>query len=90
MKKKNFKNVKDFLKTCSEDEQEYIYGLFNNAPAEDLIELLFEHLPAKNTIKEIKGYRAEIKEEMEWNDKGGMCQYHKRKCDCDFVGCKGC
>jgi len=89
MKKKNFKNVKDFLKTCSEDEREYIYGLFNNAPAEDLIELLFEHLPAKNTIKEIKGYRAEMKEEMEWDDAEAK-KSNTRKCDCDFVGCKGC
>jgi hypothetical protein len=64
MKRKNFKNVKDFLKTCSEDEQEYIYGLFNNAPAEDLIELLFEHLPADDTIQEIQEYR----EEMEWDN----------------------
>jgi len=77
MKRKNFKNTKDFLKSCSEDEQEYIYDLYNNAPVADLIDLLFEYLPAHNAMKEIKGYREEMKEEMEWNDKGGMCQYHK-------------
>lgn len=60
MKKKNFKNAKDFLKTCSEDEQEYIYDSYNNAPVADLIDLLFEYLPAHNFIKEIKGYREEM------------------------------
>ena len=89
MKKMNFKNVKDFLKSCSEDEQEYIYGLFNNASVAVLIELLFEHLPAKNTIKEIKGYREEMKAEMEWDDAEPK-KSNTRKCDCDFVGCKGC
>ena len=78
MKKKNFKNTKDFLKTCSEDEQEYIYDLYNNASVSDLIDLLFEYLPAHNAMKEIKGYRQEMKE------------VEVRSCDCDFVGCKGC
>jgi hypothetical protein len=64
MKMKKFKNIKEFLKTCSEDEQEYIYDLYNNASVADLIDLLFEHLPAENTIKEIEEYR----EEMEWDD----------------------
>jgi lipoate-protein ligase A len=62
--KKKFKNIKEFLETCSEDEREYIYDLYNNASVEDLIDLLFEHLPADNTIKEIEEYR----EEMEWDD----------------------
>ena len=61
---KKFKNIKDFLETCSEDEREYIYDLYNNASVSDLIDLLFEHLPADNTIKEIEEYR----EEMEWDD----------------------
>jgi hypothetical protein len=62
--KKKFKNIKEFLETCSEDEREYIYDLYNNASVADLIDLLFEHLPADNTIKEIEEYR----EEMEWDD----------------------
>ncbi|NBW22862.1 MAG: hypothetical protein EBR82_84450 [Caulobacteraceae bacterium] len=62
--KKKFKNIKEFLETCSEDEKEYIYDLYNNASVSDLIDLLFEHLPADNTIKEIEEYR----EEMEWDD----------------------
>jgi hypothetical protein len=61
---KKFKNLKEFLETCSEDEQEYIYDLYNNASVADLIDLLFEHLPADNTIKEIEEYR----EELEWDD----------------------
>jgi hypothetical protein len=43
--KKKFKNIKDFLETCSEDEREYIYDLYNNAD---------------DTIKEIEEYREEI------------------------------
>jgi hypothetical protein len=62
--KKKFKNIKEFLKTCSHDEQEYIYDLYNNASVSDLIDLLFEHLPADDTIQEIEEYR----EEMEWDD----------------------
>jgi len=85
MKMKKFKNTKDFLKTCSEDEQEYIYDLYNNASVADLIDLLFEHLPADDTIKEIEEYR----EEMEWDDNEAK-RSNERKCDCDFVGCQGC
>jgi len=57
---KKFKNTKDFLKTCSEDEQEYIYDLYNNASVADLIDLLFEHLPADDTIEEVEEYRKEM------------------------------
>ena len=64
IKTKKFKNLKEFLETCSEDEREYIYDLYNNASVSDLIDLLFEHLPADNTIKEIEEYR----EELEWDD----------------------
>lgn len=64
IKTKKFKNLKEFLETCSEDEQEYIYDLYNNASVADLIDLLFEHLPADDTIKEIEEYR----EELEWDD----------------------
>jgi lipoate-protein ligase A len=84
-KKKKFKNIKDFLETCSEDEREYIYDLYNNASVADLIDLLFEHLPADDTIKEIEEYR----EEMEWDDNEAK-KSNERKCDCDFVGCQGC
>ena len=85
IKTKKFKNLKEFLETCSEDEQEYIYDLYNNASVADLIDLLFEHLPADDTIQEIEEYR----EEMEWDDAEAK-KSNTRKCDCDFVGCKGC
>ena len=85
IKTKKFKNLKEFLETCSEDEQEYIYDLYNNASVADLIDLLFEHLPADETIKEIQEYR----EEMEWDDNEAK-KSNERKCDCDFVGCQGC
>jgi len=64
IKTKKFKNIKEFLETCSEDEREYVYDLYNNASVADLIDLLFEHLPADETIKEIEEYR----EELEWDD----------------------
>ena len=84
---KKFKNIKDFLETCSEDEKEYIYDLYNNASVSDLIDLLFEHLPADDTIKEIEEYR----EELEWDDnEAKKSNKLNRKCDCDFVGCQGC
>ena len=85
IKTKKFKNLKEFLDTCSEDEREYIYDLYNNASVADLIDLLFEHLPADDTIKEIEEYR----EEMEWDDNEAK-KSNERKCDCDFVGCQGC
>ena len=85
IKTKKFKNLKEFLETCSEDEREYIYDLYNNASVADLIDLLFEHLPADDTIKEIEEYR----EEMEWDDNEAK-KSNERKCDCDFVGCQGC
>ena len=85
IKTKKFKNLKEFLETCSEDEQEYIYDLYNNASVSDLIDLLFEHLPADDTIKEIEEYR----EELEWDDNEAK-KSNERKCDCDFVGCQGC
>jgi hypothetical protein len=84
-KMKKFKNIKEFLETCSEDEKEYVYDLYNNASVADLIDLLFEHLPADDTIKEIEEYR----EEMEWDDNEAK-RSNERKCDCDFVGCQGC
>jgi lipoate-protein ligase A len=87
IKTKKFKTIKDYLETCSEDEREYIYDLYNNASVADLIDLLFEHLPADETIKEIEEYR----EELEWDDnEAKKSNKAKRKCDCDFVGCQGC
>lgn len=59
MNKQTYKNIKDYLETCSEDEKEYIYDLYYNASVEDLVDLLFEHLPADNTIVEIEDYRRE-------------------------------
>ena len=64
IKTKKFKNLKEFLETCSKDEREYIYDLFYDASVEDLIGLLFEHLPADEAIKEVEEYR----EELEWDD----------------------
>lgn len=63
MNKKTYKNIKDYLETCSEDEKEYIYDLYYNASVEDLVDLLFEHLPADNTIEEVEEYRKEMQDD---------------------------
>jgi hypothetical protein len=60
---KKYKNVKEFLETCSEDEQEYIYDLYYSASVDELIDLLFEYMPADDTIQEIKDYRREVAED---------------------------
>ena len=62
MSKKTYKNIKDYLETCSEDEKEYIYDLYYSASVDELVDLLFEHLPADDTIKEIEDYRREVAE----------------------------
>lgn len=57
-----FKNLKEYVETLSEDEKEYVYDLYYNASVEDLVDMLFEHLPADDTIVEIEDYRREIAE----------------------------
>ena len=56
------------METLSEDEQEYIYDLYYSASVDELVDLLFEHLPADDTIKEIEDYRRELAEEAEAED----------------------
>jgi hypothetical protein len=62
---RQFKNIKEFLETCSEDEQEYIYDLYYSASVDELVDMLFEYMPADDTIQEIKDYRREVAEEAE-------------------------
>lgn len=65
---KKYKNVKEFLETCSEDEQNYIYDLYFDCSVDELIDMLFEYMPADDTIKEIEDYRREMAEEAEAKD----------------------
>ena len=64
-KSKKYNNIKEFLETCSEDEQNYIYDFYNDLAVDELIDLLFEHMPAEDTIAEIEDYRREVAEEAE-------------------------
>ena len=64
---KKFKNLKEYMETLNEDEQEYIYDLYYNSSVSDLIDLLFQYMPADETIKEIEDYRRELAEEAENN-----------------------
>ena len=86
-KMKKFKTIKDYLETCSEDEKEFIYDIYFDMSVDDLVEIIFGNLPPDDVIQEIEEYR----EELEWDDNEvEKSNKAKRKCDCDFVGCRGC
>ena len=55
------------MQTLNEDEQEYIYSLYYHSSVSDLVDLLFEYMPADDTIIEIEDYRRELAEEAESN-----------------------
>jgi len=63
MSKKNFKTIKDFLETCSEDEQNYIYDIYFDMSLDELVDIIFNNLPPDDVIAEIKEYREEVAEE---------------------------
>lgn len=70
---KKYKNILEFLDTCSEDEQNYIYDFYNDIAVSDLIDMLFEYMPPEDTIAEIENYRREKAEEygsgeIDWNN----------------------
>ena len=67
MSKKNFKTIKDFLDTCSADEQNYIYDIYFDMSFDELVDIIFNNLPPDDVIAEIKDYRAEVAEEAESN-----------------------
>jgi hypothetical protein len=77
---KKFKTAKDFLKTCSKDEQNYVYQSYWDMINYDMIDMIYKHFPASVFIKQVKQYRKANKKSNKLN----------RKCDCDFVGCQGC
>ena len=62
------KTAIQFLETCSDEEQEYIYEMYNDMAVSDLIDLLFEYLPSDDIETEIEDYRREIADEEE-NDR---------------------
>ena len=63
MKKQNFKTIKDFLETCSEDEKEFIYDIYFDMSVDELVDIIFSNLPPDDVIQEIEEYREEIAEE---------------------------
>ena len=63
MSKKKFKTIKDFLDTCSEDEQNYIYDIYFDMSLDELVDIIFNNLPPDDVIAEIKEYREEVAEE---------------------------
>ena len=79
MKKKNFKTIKDYLETCSEDEKKFIYQIYLDMAIHELVDIIFAYPSAdlQFVIEQVGEYRKKVKEEKEWNDKGGMCQYYK-------------
>jgi hypothetical protein len=77
---KKFKTAKDFLKTCSKDEQDYVYESYWKMLNYDMIDMIYKHFPASVFIKQVKEYRKANKK----------LNKRFRMCDCDFVGCRGC
>ena len=65
---KKYNNIKEFLETCSEDEQNYIYDLYFDCSVDELIEIIFSNLPPDEVIAEILDYRREMAEEAEAKD----------------------
>jgi len=59
------KTAIQFLETCSSDEQEYIYEMYNDMAVSDLIDLLFEYMPSDDIEAELEDYRREVAEEAE-------------------------
>jgi len=65
------KTAIQFLETCSTDEQDYIYEMYNDMAVSDLIDLLFEFMPSDEIEAEIKEYREEVANEEENDRKAG-------------------
>lgn len=59
------KTAIQFLETCSDEEQEYIYEMYNDMAVSDLIDLLFEYMPSDEIEAELEDYRREIVEEID-------------------------
>lgn len=43
MKKKNFKTIKDYLATCSEDEKKFIYKIYQDMRVDELVDIIFSY-----------------------------------------------
>ena len=71
MSKPKVKTAIEFLETCSSDEQDYIYEIYNDMAVSDLIDLLFEYMPSDEIEAEIEDYRDEIANEEENDRKAG-------------------
>ena len=57
------KTAIELLETLSTDEQEYIYDMYNDMAVSDLIDLLFEYMPADDIEAELEEFRRENSEE---------------------------
>lgn len=64
------KTAIQLLETLSTDEQEYIYDMYNDMAVSDLIDLLFEYMPADDIEAEIEEFRRENSEEYDDGETG--------------------
>jgi hypothetical protein len=99
---KKFKTAKDFLKTCSKDEQDYVYESYWKMLNYDMIDMIYKHFPASVFIKQVEKYRKAnkklkhfptsvlIKQVEQYKKANKKSNKIVRMCDCDFVGCRGC
>ena len=66
-----YKNIKEYLETCSEDEREYIYQIYFDMPVDELVDIIFHTLSPEGVIQEIEEYREEVLTDEENNRKAG-------------------
>ena len=69
------KTAIQFLETCSDEEQEYIYDLYNDMAVSDLIDLLFEYMPSDEIEAELEEFRRENAEEYDDGETGSEDRY---------------
>jgi len=61
MKKKDFKTIKDYLETCSEDEKKFIYQIYLDMAIHELVDIIFAYPSAdlQFVIEQVQEYRKE-------------------------------
>lgn len=63
MKKKNFKTIKDYLETCSEGENKFIYRIYQDMKVNELVDIIFSYPSADLifVIEQVGEYRKKHK-----------------------------
>lgn len=69
MKKKNFKTIKDYLETCSEEENKFIYKIYQDMKVDELVDIIFTWPSADLifVIEQVGEYRKKLEKNREKN-----------------------